>query len=56
MGWTSCYTKQRINVCRLLCRTLRNVRKTIDFLIKFTSGFQEGEKVGRLKWTRLLTR
>jgi hypothetical protein len=32
------------------------VRKTIDFLIKFTSGFQEGEKVERLKWTRLLTR
>jgi hypothetical protein len=22
MGWTSCYTKQCINVCRLLCRTL----------------------------------
>ena len=29
MGWSSCYTKQRINYCRLLCRIIRtdNTRK-----------------------------
>ena len=54
MGWTSCYTKQRINVCRLLCRTLRSEDHRLSY--KIYSGFQEGEKDGRLKWTRLLTR
>ena len=33
-----------------------HVWKIIDFPITFTSGFKEGEKVGCLKWTRLLAR
>jgi hypothetical protein len=33
MGWTSCYTKQRINVCRLLCRTLRSEDHRLSYKI-----------------------
>lgn len=33
MGWTSCYTKQRIHVCRLLCRTLRSEDHRLSYKI-----------------------
>jgi hypothetical protein len=33
-----------------------HIRRKRGQIIKFTSEFQKGEKVGRLKWTRLLTR
>jgi hypothetical protein len=33
MGWTSCYTKQSINVCRLLCRTLRSEDHRLSYQI-----------------------
>ena len=33
MGWTSCYTKQCINVCRLLCRTFRSEVHRLSYKI-----------------------
>ena len=33
MGWTSCYTKQHINVCRLLCRTFRSEVHRLSYKI-----------------------
>jgi hypothetical protein len=33
MGWTSFYTKQHINVCRLLCRILRSEDHILSYKI-----------------------